>query len=226
LSSSSIAGVGRGKRAYQRWQAELFRSRWFARTFVLTMGWLAAPIYEWAFRLMRNDIEGAARIADIGCGNGLMAYRCSREIAGRTWVLLDRSEAQLRAGGGLLRKMRPDSVVGAHVGRAESLPFRDASVEVVVSTGSINLWDDPVQGLRECRRLLRPGGVVWVFDQRPCDSLALAVDALFRKRVFGLGIPGHTCESVMEFGERAGLGAPRVFSDASLYGLRWATALR
>ena len=211
------------RRAYQKWQAELFRTSWFARTFVATMGRLATPIYEWAFELMRDDLGRADRIADIGCGNGLMAYRCSRRLSGKTYALLDRSAAQLTAGRGLHRKMRRGNVVSTHVAPAESIPLSDASFDVVISTGSINLWEDPVQGLRECRRIARPGGTIWIFDQGPCDSVGLVLDALFRQRVFGLGIPGYTSETVIQFAEAAGLAEPRAFPKASLYGLRWTT---
>ena len=56
------------RRMYQRWQANLFRSGWFARTFYETMGRFATPIYEWAYELMAPDIQTAPRIADVGCG--------------------------------------------------------------------------------------------------------------------------------------------------------------
>lgn len=38
------------------------------------------------------------------------------------------------------------------------MPFPDNSVDLVVSRGSIFFWDDPVKGLQEVYRALRPGG--------------------------------------------------------------------
>lgn len=48
--------------------------------------------------------------------------------------------------------------VVAVVGKAESMPLPDGSVDLVVSRGSIFFWDDPVKGLQEVRRVLRHGG--------------------------------------------------------------------
>lgn len=52
--------------------------------------------------------------------------------------------------------------VGAQVGQAERLGFADASVDLVVSRGSIYFWEDQRQGLREIFRVLRPGGWAYV----------------------------------------------------------------
>jgi ubiquinone/menaquinone biosynthesis C-methylase UbiE len=48
--------------------------------------------------------------------------------------------------------------VDAVQGIAESLPFPDHSVDLVVSRGSIFFWEDQQQGLAEVYRVLRPGG--------------------------------------------------------------------
>jgi ubiquinone/menaquinone biosynthesis C-methylase UbiE len=52
--------------------------------------------------------------------------------------------------------------VAAQRGHAEALPFRDATVDMVVSRGSIYFWEDQQQGLREVFRVLRPGGWAWI----------------------------------------------------------------
>ena len=48
--------------------------------------------------------------------------------------------------------------VVAVVGKAESMPLPSESVDLVVSRGSVFFWDDPVKGVAEVYRVLRPGG--------------------------------------------------------------------
>jgi SAM-dependent methyltransferase len=48
---------------------------------------------------------------------------------------------------------------------AERLPFGDGSFDLVVSTTSFDHWSDQLAGLRECARVLVPGGRLVLVDQ-------------------------------------------------------------
>ena len=214
--------MGHFKHKYQRWQTKLFRAPWFSKVFVETMGTLASPIYERTLELMRDDIRDAERLCDVGCGNALMSRYVAREVRDRHFTLIDQSVSQLEAGREVIKDVAAHNQVTSYAQPVEKLPLEDASVDIIYSTGSINLWSDPVLGLEQCKRALKPGGVLWVFDQAPCITPQLALDALLVKRVFGLGIPGYTMNEVLEFAELAGL--PRAYNahpNMSLYGLRW-----
>jgi SAM-dependent methyltransferase len=210
------------KKSYQRWQADLFKNHWFSRVFVRVMGELAHPIYEWAWHEMAPDLVEAKSLADVGCGNGLMSRRVARGVPeGGAFTLVDASASQLEAGRDVMQEIAAHHTLTTYAQPAERLPMADASVDALYTTGSINLWDDPVGGLVQCARVVKKGGILWLFDQRPCNTVPLALDALFKKRVFGLGLPGYSLEEVLAFGEQAGLTAPRTVEDMSLYGIRW-----
>jgi ubiquinone/menaquinone biosynthesis C-methylase UbiE len=49
-------------------------------------------------------------------------------------------------------------------GNAKCLPFPDASFDMVVSTGSIHHWKEPVAGLNELYRVLKSGGHSLLYD--------------------------------------------------------------
>ncbi len=60
------------------------------------------------------------------------------------------------------------------VGTAEPLPFPDGSFDLAVTTTSFDHWSDQQVGLRECARLLTPGGrlvLVDVFSPRLIPTL-------------------------------------------------------
>jgi SAM-dependent methyltransferase len=52
--------------------------------------------------------------------------------------------------------------VQLHHGRVERLPFDDQVFDKAMSMNSLHLWPDPIAGLRELRRTLRPGGRIAV----------------------------------------------------------------
>ena len=53
----------------------------------------------------------------------------------------------------------------------EEIPLPDASVDVVISNGVINLSPRKARALAECARVLRPGGELCVSDLTVEDEL-------------------------------------------------------
>ncbi len=52
--------------------------------------------------------------------------------------------------------------VNAIQGVAEDIKFKDSSIDLVVSRGSIFFWEDQLKGLSEVYRILKPGGWAYI----------------------------------------------------------------
>lgn len=94
---------------------------------------------------------------DLGCGEGPMALALA-QMSGSVLVLVDPNREALSRAMGKSQELGLSGRTLAAVGRAESLPFADNSVDLVISRGSIFFWENPAAGVREVRRVLRPGG--------------------------------------------------------------------
>ena len=99
-------------------------------------------------------------VVDIGCGGGALVRDLA--AAGARPIGIEISEEQLAAA-----QARDDGSGARYlVGRAEALPLDDGSVDVVVFMRSLHHvpHEHLEAGLREARRVLRPGGAVYVAE--------------------------------------------------------------
>ena len=98
---------------------------------------------------------------------------------------------------------------------AEDLAFRDGTFDRVVATCVFCSVPDPVRGLREIRRVLRPGGeAVFLEHMRPAGALGRLFDRLdpLVSRFMGPHINRRTLENIREAGLRL-VEERNVFSD-------------
>jgi SAM-dependent methyltransferase len=102
-------------------------------------------------------------IVDVGCGPGGLAAALQARGARVTGVEI--SDEQLAAA-----RARDDAAgVTFAIGRAEGLPLADGSQDVVVFMRSLHHvpMERMTDALREARRVLRPGGAVWIAEPLP-----------------------------------------------------------
>src|SRR3954471_1211183 len=99
-------------------------------------------------------VGGDERALDVGCGPGaLTAELVARVGAGRV-VAVDPSHSFVAAA----RERHPG--VQVELAAAEYLPFADDAFDVALAQLVVHFMADPVAGLREMARVVRPGGVV------------------------------------------------------------------
>ncbi|RJT00797.1 MULTISPECIES: methyltransferase domain-containing protein [Halococcus] len=103
------------------------------------------------------DVHEDDRVLDVGCGTGFATeglLEHTDDVHG-----LDQSPHQLERA---FAKFGKNDRVKFYRGDAERLPFDDDAFDAVWSSGSIEYWPDPVETLREFRRVVKPGGPVLV----------------------------------------------------------------
>jgi SAM-dependent methyltransferase len=122
------------------------------------------------FRAIASDIAAtaspAAKVLEVGCGPGHLSIRLARGY-GLDVTGLDLDPAMIeRARANSVRSLARVGVPEFLVGDVAALAFEDAAFDLVVSTFSMHHWSDPVAGLREIHRVLRPGGRALIWDLR------------------------------------------------------------
>jgi demethylmenaquinone methyltransferase/2-methoxy-6-polyprenyl-1,4-benzoquinol methylase len=105
------------------------------------------------FLVSRLDVGPEATVLDVATGTGAVAAELRRTI-GCSVVGIDQSPEMLAIA---RRRLADDPRVQLVEGRAERLPFEDASFDALSFTYLLRYVDDPPAILRELARVLRPG---------------------------------------------------------------------
>src|SRR5829696_10331864 len=128
---------------------------------------LVATVLEGFYARVANEVAAAhpsGKVLEIGSGPGQLAVQLARPAPGITLTGVDISVAMVEraarraAGTGLSERVRFE------VGDVGALPLADEEFDGVVSTLSLHHWPDPLRGLAEIYRVLKPDGEARIYD--------------------------------------------------------------
>jgi SAM-dependent methyltransferase len=109
---------------------------------------------EFAVLKRMLELKSTDHLLDSGCGDGFWTVRFSKNCG--QVVGVDPGEHAIECA----RTLHASPKITYVRAVGESLPFADHSFDKIVSVSSLEHFADPLQGLREIARLLKPGGRV------------------------------------------------------------------
>ncbi len=116
-----------------------------------------SPVTDWA--LSHLEISGDERVLDIGCGGGAALKKMAAKITTGDLTGADYSEVSVEVS-------RKNNIVDIESGKmniihasVDSLPFENNSFDIIYTIESFYFWSDPVENLKEVRRVLAENGV-------------------------------------------------------------------
>lgn len=121
-----------------------------------------APIYAYyAARILEKTKIGSGSCLDVGCGGGYLGLALAR-ISTLDFVFLDMSPEMLRCAD---ENIAANDLTGRAVtmlAQVQAIPLSDASVDLVISRGSVPFWDELATAFWEINRVLKPGGCAYI----------------------------------------------------------------
>ena len=125
------------------------------------------PLFD---RMLRDyldamQIDTSQRVLDLGCGTGVAARAIARRGAFSGRVLgIDISSVLAQAAAQLAEDEGLGDRTEFQTGDSRKLDLSDGSFDAVVAHTLLSHIDDPLAVVREAARLVRPGGMIGIFD--------------------------------------------------------------
>jgi ubiquinone/menaquinone biosynthesis C-methylase UbiE len=122
-------------------------------------------------RIVRDVVtaspSGTGRILDVGTGPGRIPVALAHAAPHLRIDGIDLSPAMIAAARRDCAAAGLDHHVTFEIADVGSLPYQDATFDLVVSSMSLHHWADPPAAMREVRRVLRDSGQISIYDARP-----------------------------------------------------------
>jgi len=140
------------------------------------------PIFEPTLPLM--DVKPTDRVLDLGCGSGWATRLIAKRFHPKKIVGIDISDEMVRRAE---EQSKGIANIEFRQGAAEKIPLPDGSIDKIFSIESFYYWPDQMAGLKEVKRVLTPGGKLFMlinlykdnhYSLRWADELKVPVHAL------------------------------------------------
>jgi ubiquinone/menaquinone biosynthesis C-methylase UbiE len=118
-----------------------------------------------AWAVDQLKIHHGDAILEIGAGPGLTLKSVAARVPDGFVAGIDHSATMVRQSSSRNRKGLEAGRVSVTRASVDLLPFPDNHFDQVFTINSMMFWPDPAAGLREVKRVLKPGGRVSVFYQ-------------------------------------------------------------
>ena len=110
-------------------------------------------------------LESNSQVMDMGTGTGAILPYLAKQLGQDGKVIgIDFSEKMIKAANERIEKEAIASKAKAMVADGTKLPFPDNHFDAIIATFAFTSFPEPKKAIKECARVLRPGGIFSILD--------------------------------------------------------------
>jgi SAM-dependent methyltransferase len=111
-----------------------------------------------------GKIKEGDTVLDLGCGAGFDCFLAVKKVGASGKVIgVDMTEAMIEKAKSNAQKLGMKNVEFI-LSEIEKMPIKDNSVDIIITNCVVNLTPDKLETFKEARRVLKPGGKIYLSD--------------------------------------------------------------